>query len=82
VELAKSGSVGKYTGYYYTASMFAQIVTPVLSGAFMTAVDMTTLFPYGTVFVALSFVTMLCVRHGDVKPVQSASLLENLDVDT
>jgi len=82
VELAKSGSVGKYTVYYYTASMFAQIVTPVLSGAFMTAVDMTTLFPYGTVFVALSFVTMLCVRHGDVKPVQSASLLENLDVDT
>jgi MFS family permease len=32
VELAKGGEVGKYTGYYYTASMAAQIVAPILSG--------------------------------------------------
>ena len=81
VELAKSGDVGKYTGYYYTASMSAQILTPVISGAFMTAVGMTTLFPYATIFVAGAAVTMVCVKHGDIKPQQKKSLLENLDVD-
>ena len=35
VELAKGGDVGKYTGFYYTASMAAQIATPILSGAIM-----------------------------------------------
>ncbi|MDD3213930.1 MAG: MFS transporter, partial [Eubacteriales bacterium] len=30
VEISKSGDVGQYTGYYYTFSMAAQIVTPIL----------------------------------------------------
>lgn len=68
VELARGGDVGKYTGYYYTASMLAQAFTPVLSGLFMDKIAFTTLFPYATVFVVLSFLTMLLVRHGDVKP--------------
>lgn len=64
VELASGGDVGKYTGYYYTASMAAQILTPILSGALMDlAGNMRPLFPYATVFVALAFVTMLFVRH-------------------
>ncbi len=65
VELASGSDVGKYTGYYYTASMAAQIITPVLSGAFLTYVGMYTLFPYAAIFVALSFVTMMFVKHGD-----------------
>ena len=39
VELAKVGDVGKYTGYYYTASMAAQIVAPALSGALVSILD-------------------------------------------
>ena len=35
VELAKAGDTGKYTGWYYTASMSAQVLTPILSGAIM-----------------------------------------------
>ncbi|MBQ2708887.1 MAG: MFS transporter [Clostridia bacterium] len=81
VELAKSGDVGKYTGYYYTASMAAQIITPVFSGVFLTYLGMTSLFPYAAIFVAGAFVTMLMVKHGDVKPVGKKSLLEHLDVD-
>ena len=66
VELAKGGEVGKYTGYYYTASMAAQIVAPILSGALYDAFGMrSTFFSFGTVFVALSFVTMFFVKHGD-----------------
>ena len=79
VELATGGNVGKYTGYYYTASMAAQTITPVLSGALMD-LDMRTLFPYSALFVALSFVTMLFVKHGDSKPVKKGSVLEQMDV--
>jgi MFS family permease len=67
VELARGGDVGKYTGFYYTASMAAQIITPVLSGVFLD-IDLRFLFPYATLFVIFSFITMLFVRHGDVKP--------------
>ena len=59
------------TGFYYTASMAAQIVTPILSGFFMD-IKMTSLFIYATVFVALAFVTMAFVRHGDSIPDKKA----------
>jgi len=81
VELAKGGDVGKYTGYYYTASMAAQTVTPYFSGLLMDRVGMTTLFPYAAVFSALAFVTMLLVKHGDSKPEMKKSKLEMLDQD-
>ena len=69
VELSKGGNVGQYTGYYYTASMAAQVITPILSGALMDAFGtMSILFPYAAIFVALSFVTMLFVKHGDSRP--------------
>ena len=80
VELAKNGDVGKYTGFYYTASMAAQSLTPTISGIFMDKVAMTSLFPYASVFVALAFVTMLMVKHGDSKVVAKKGL-EALDID-
>lgn len=81
VELAKGSDCGKYTGFYYTASMAAQILTPMISGLFMDFIGFRTLFPYAAVFSALSFITMLPVRHGDSKPRMKKSLLENLDND-
>ena len=68
VEMCSSGDVGRYTGYYYTASMAAQVATPLVSGFLMDRLGMWILFPYATVFVALAFVTMIFVRHGDSKP--------------
>ena len=79
VELARGGTVGKYTGYYYTASMAAQVLTPILSGFLMDAFGMKILFPYAAIFVACAFVTMLFVRHGDNKPIAKKGL-EALDV--
>ena len=67
VEMCKGSDIGKFTGYYYTASMAAQVITPVLAGTLMRQIDYRVLFPYAALFVALSFVTMLFVRHGDVK---------------
>ncbi len=81
VELSSSGDVGKYTGFYYTASMAAQTVTPMLSGLLLDYVGMRTLFPYATVFVVLAFFTMFCVRHGDAKPMPKKDVLEALGED-
>ncbi len=80
VELAKSGDVGKYTGYYYTASMSAQIVAPIISG-FLYDISMRIFFfSFATVFVVLSFVTMLFVKHGDSRPDKQGAL-ESLGAD-
>lgn len=79
VELATGSDVGRYTGFYYAASMSAQTVAPVLSGLFLDHISMKALFPFGAFFVALSFVTMFFVKHGDVKPQPKKSLLEGLD---
>ena len=68
VEMCSGSDVGKYTGFYYTASMAAQSLTPTVSGIFMDKVAMTSLFPYASIFVGLAFFTMLMVKHGDSKP--------------
>ncbi len=67
VEMCRGSDIGKFTGYYYTASMTAQVITPILAGTLLKNVGYDILFPYAAVFVALSFITMLFVRHGDVK---------------
>ena len=78
VELAKGADVGKYTGYYYTASMAAQIIAPNLSGALYDIFGMRNVFfVFGTVFVVASFVTMFFVKHGDAKP-EAQGALESL----
>lgn len=81
VEIASSGDVGKYTGYYYTFSMAAQVVTPIISGYLLEHVSYRTLFPYSVFFSVLAFFTMLMVKHGDSRPEKKGSVLENFDVD-
>ena len=82
VEMSKAGDVGKYTGYYYTFSMAAQIVTPLLSGWLITKFGYNILFPYAVVFSLLSFVTMFFVRHGDNRPEARTGLEAFEDLDT
>lgn len=81
VEMAKGSDVGKFTGYYYTASMSAQILTPILSGFFMEHVGYYTLFPYAAIFMAIAFLTMSQVKHGDSKVITPKSKLELLGVE-
>ena len=77
VELARGGNVGRYTGFYYTASMAAQTLTPVVSGLMMDKLGMKSLFPYAAICVAFALITMTFVRHGDSKP-EKKSALETL----
>lgn len=81
VEMCKGADVGKYTGFYYTFSMAAQIFTPILSGFLLGNVSYRILFPYAVVFSSLAFVTMCFVHHGDSKPPKKADILENFDLD-
>lgn len=81
VEMSKGSDIGKFTGTYYTFSMAAQILTPILSGFLLENVSYRTLFPYAFVFSVLAFITMAQVRHGDARPDKKKSLLENFDVD-
>ena len=82
VEMSSGSDVGKYTGFYYTFSMAAQITTPLLSGFIIDNLGLgyKVLFPYAVLFSALSFVTMCFVKHGDSKPIKKKSALENFDV--
>ena len=81
VEMSKGGDIGKFTGFYYTFSMAAQIVTPILSGFLLEHVGYFILFPYAALFVVTAFFTMRFVRHGDSRPLPKKSRLEAFDVD-
>ena len=80
VEMCSGADIGKFTGYYYTASMIAQVVTPIFSGYLMDKMGMVVLFPYAAVFAGLAFVTMLFVKHGDTKIIAKKGL-EALDIE-
>ena len=80
VEMCKGSEVGKFTGLYYTFSMTAQIMTPIVAGWLLENVGYKTLFPYAAIFVFGSFLTMGFVRHGDNK-VESKKGLEAFDIE-
>lgn len=83
VEMCTGSDVGKYTGYYYTFSMAAQIVTPLLSGWLIDklSIGYNILFPYAVFFSVASFVTMCFVHHGDSKPDSKKAIEEQFAAD-
>lgn len=81
VEMCKGSDVGKFTGYYYTASMLAQIITPILSGTLMRVISYKILFIYSAIFVIASFITMAQVKHGDQKVEGKKGLAAFEDMD-
>ena len=80
LEMCRDGEIGKFTGYYYTFSMAAQIVTPIAAGFLMNRIGYKSLFPYAAGFVLLAAATMMLVRHGDSKDGIRTGL-EAFDID-
>ena len=76
VELSNSEDVGKYTGYYYMATMSAQAITSSIAGLFMDNVSNYSLFAYSFVCVIIAIVLMAFVRHGDSRPLPKAKVSE------
>ena len=81
VELSSTGSVGKYTGLYYAATMSAQAITPFVAGLIMDEWGSKYLFLYAMICVVISIVLMVFVKHGDSKAPPPKSKLELLGAD-
>jgi MFS family permease len=65
VELSTADNIGKYTGFYYTATMSAQAITPFIAGAIMDTWGSSQLFIYSAICVVVAIALMLFVRYGD-----------------
>lgn len=66
VEMATSGGIGKYTGYYYFFSSMAAIVSPALFGWIRDLVDSyQPLFIYAAVSFLFALFFMMLVKHGE-----------------
>ena len=67
-ELSTAETVGQYTGYYYTATMSAQAITPMLGGLVMDYVADRYIFLYSAICIVIAIVLMVFVKYGDSKP--------------
>lgn len=65
MEVASEKTTGRYTGYYYTASMSAQIITPVLSGAVMEFNGYRYLYLYSVTCAILAALPLIFVKKGN-----------------
>lgn len=83
VELCSSKKIGKFTGYYYAASMSAQTVTPVLLGLILMSASAWGVLPiYAGILTALSFLVFTSlVKNIKASKVENAKGLEALGDD-
>ena len=83
VELSSSKTVGKFTGFYYAASMSAQTVTPILLGLVFNATARWRALPvYAVVMTACSFVVFTAlVKNIRASKVSNVKGLEALGAD-
>lgn len=82
VELCSSKKIGKFTGFYYTASMSAQTITPVLIGLIFNATGEWKALPvYAaimTVFSAVVFASMVKnIKAGKIANVKGLEALDS-----
>lgn len=78
LELCDANSVGRYSGYFYTVSMAAQVVTPILSGVVMD-VDASMLFGYITLMSVFMLVSLALTKHGDTILIDEVARREQAD---
>ena len=83
VELCSSQKIGKFTGYYYAASMSAQTVTPVLLGLVFMGTGAWGVLPiYAGILTVLSFTLFTSlVKNIKAQKVENAKGLEALGDD-
>ena len=83
VELCSSKKIGRFTGYYYAASMSAQTITPIALGLVLNGtMAWRTLPVYASVLTAGSLaVFTLLVKKIQGRKVENAKGLEALGAD-
>jgi MFS family permease len=65
VEYSNSKNLGKFTGYYYIASMLAQSITPIIIGVIMdkSSLGQRLLFVYSGVLMIAALVVFILVKE-------------------
>ncbi|MBQ7276954.1 MAG: MFS transporter [Bacilli bacterium] len=83
VELCPNSKIGKFTGFYYAASMSAQTITPLLLGLFLLKTKKWSTLPmYSWILIGLAaLVFFLLVKNIKTKKVQNIKGLEALGAD-
>lgn len=83
VELCSSKKIGKFTGYYYAASMAAQTITPIALGSLLLTEGFSfKLLPlYALILTGVALVIFIFVKNVKVKKEDIKTGLEALDVD-
>lgn len=82
VEVANSDNMGKYTGLYYTFSMVAQSITPVIVGILITVQGKySILFVYALITMVIALAIFLLFKGNKKKIEKNQSAIEALDQD-
>lgn len=69
VEMANKHNTGVFTGLYYSFTMAAQMITPIVVGLIIDALNIKFMFPYATILMAVALIVMIFVRHGNAAPI-------------
>ena len=83
VELCSNKKIGKFTGFYYSASMSAQTITPILLGLVFKVTLMWRALPvYSTILFALSLAVFTAlVKNIKARKVENLHGIEALEGD-
>ena len=84
VEMSSSKNIGKYTGMYYTASMIAQSVTPILLGAiiaFIPSITLKHLFVYAGIMAIIALILIFFFKENKEKVKEIKKGLSAFDQD-
>ncbi|MCR5113543.1 MAG: MFS transporter [Acholeplasmatales bacterium] len=84
VEMSSSKNIGKFTGMYYTASMIAQSVTPILLGgiiAFIPSVTLRHLFIYAAIMALIALILIIFFKENRDKVKEIKKGLSAFDQD-
>lgn len=86
VEMSNKNNIGKFTGYYYTASMIAQTATPILVGLIMSfntaGLRLLYVYSFATMIIALLVFLFVIEKRDYNRQKEKKSMLENLgDLD-
>ncbi len=83
VEMSSSNNIGKFTGYYYTVSMIAQSITPILVGLIMynSEASLKLLYIYSAILMGLALIVMCFFKEKKNTKRHIKKGLDALDVD-
>ena len=86
VEISTSKTIGKFTGYYYTVSMVAQTITPILIGLIMynSNASLKLLYIYSAILMVLALIIMFFYREKKITKNKSEKKnigFDALDID-